>query len=109
MSTTTTRPPVLHMAPPVRIGTEQPRGGVMGLLPDLSRDALGLLSRCARDYGDFVRMRLGLTHMVLISHPALVEEMLATRNHDFRKNLGSRRLGSALGNGLLVSEGDYWL
>ncbi|HLZ31458.1 MAG TPA: cytochrome P450 [Chloroflexota bacterium] len=109
MSTTPTGPAVLHTAPPVRIGAEHPRGGVLGLLPELSRDALGLLSRCARDYGDFVRMRLGPTHIVLISHPALVEELLTTRSHDFRKNLGSRRLGSALGNGLLVSEGDLWL
>jgi cytochrome P450 len=54
-------------------------------------------------------MRLGLTHVVLINHPELVEELLVIRNQDFRKNLGTRRLSSALGNGLLVSEGDVWL
>jgi cytochrome P450 len=93
----------------VRIGTAQPRGGVFELLPELSQDALGLLARCARDYGDFVRMRLGPSQIVLISHPELVEEVLVTRNHDFRKNLGTRRLSSVLGSGLLVSEGDFWL
>jgi cytochrome P450 len=79
------------------------------LLPELSRDALGLLRRCTRDYGDFVRVRLGLTRAILIGHPDLVEEVLVTRNHDFRKNLGTRRLGSLLGQGLLLSEGDFWL
>ena len=54
---------------PVRIGTVHPRGGVLGLLPELSRDPLGLFERCARDYGDLVRLRLGLTRMVLINHP----------------------------------------
>ena len=94
---------------PVSIGHESPHGGLRGLLPELSRDALGLMTRCARDYGDFVRVRLGLTRAVLIGHPGLVEEVLVTRHHDFRKNLGTRRLGTLLGNGLLLSEGDFWL
>jgi len=90
---TTSRLPV-GTAPPVRIGRDAPPHGLLGLLPELSHDALGLLTRCARDYGDFVRVRLGLTRAVLIGHPDLVEEVLVTRNHDFRKNLGARRLGS---------------
>ena len=44
----------------------------------------------------------------MISHPRLVEEVLVTRSHDFRKNLAPR-LQSSLGNGLLVSDGDFWL
>ena len=64
---------------------------MLEILPELKQEALGLLARCARDYGDFVRMRLGLTRVVLISHPELVEEVLVTRNRAFRKNLGTRR------------------
>jgi cytochrome P450 len=94
---------------PVRIEHRAPTGGVLGLLPALDRDALGLLTWCAREYGDLVRMRLGFTRTILVSHPRLVEEVLVTRNHDFRKNVGTRRLGSLLGNGLLLSEGDFWL
>src|SRR5579859_2727660 len=91
------------------IGSTAPRGGVLGLLPDLSRDALGLLTRVTRDYGDLVRIRLGLTPAVVVGHPALIEEVLVTRNHDYRKSESTRRLGSLLGNGLLLSEGDFWL
>src|SRR5205823_3776242 len=91
------------------IGQRSPHGGVLGLLPELDRDALGLLTSVAREYGDLVRVRLGLTRAVLLSHPRLVEELLVTRNADFRKNLGTRRLGSLLGNGLLLSQGDLWL
>ena len=108
MSAITTHSPTTQH-PPVRISTAHPGGGVLGLLPELRNDALGLLARCSRDFGDFVRIRLGLTRAVVISHPELVEEVLVTRNHDFRKNLGARRLRSALGDGLLVSEGDFWL
>jgi cytochrome P450 len=82
---------------------------MLGLLPDLERDALGLLTRCTREYGDLVRIRLGLTPAIVVGHPDLVEEVLVTRNHDFRKSLSTRRLGSLLGNGLLLSEGDFWL
>ena len=91
------------------ISTESPRGGVFGLLPELSRDALGLLTRCTRDYGDLVRIRLGLTPAIVVGHPSLVEEVLVTRNHDYRKSLSTRKLGSLVGNGLLLSEGDFWL
>jgi cytochrome P450 len=94
---------------PLRIEADGPTGGVFGQLPELERDALGLLTRSAREYGDFVHLRLGFTDAVLISHPDLIEEVLVTRNHDFRKHQGTRRLGSLLGNGLLLSEGDLWL
>jgi cytochrome P450 len=95
--------------PPPKIGDAAPQGGLLGLLPDLACDALGLLTRVTRDYGDLVRIRLGLTPIVVIGHPDLVEEVLVTRNHDYRKGDATRRLGSLLGKGLLLSEGDFWL
>ncbi len=104
MTLTTPRP---ALPPSIRDGA--PRGGVLGLLPELGRDALGLLTHLTRDYGDLVRIRLGLTPTVVVGHPDLVEEVLVTRNHDYRKSQSTRRLGSLLGNGLLISEGDFWL
>ena len=82
---------------------------MLGLLPDLARDALGLLTRVTRDYGDLVRIRLGLTPAIVVGHPDLAGEVLVTRNHDYRKGDAARRLGSLLGKGLLLSEGDVWL
>ena len=99
---------VIESAPP-RIATTSPQGGVLGLLPELNHDALGLLTHCIREYGDFVRIRLGLTPAVLVGHPELAEEVLVTRNADYRKGQSTRRLGSLLGRGLLLSEGDFWL
>ena len=99
----------LEKGAPPRIATTSPPGGVLGLLPELNRDALGVLTSCVRDYGDFVPIRLGLTPAVVIGHPQLAEEVLVTRNHDYRKGQSTRRLGSLLGHGLLLSEGDFWL
>jgi cytochrome P450 len=81
----------------------------MGVLPDLNRDPLGFLTWCVREYGDFVRIRLGLTPAIVIGHPELAEEVLVARNHDYRKGPSTRRLGTLLGRGLLLSEGDQWL
>jgi cytochrome P450 len=97
------------LSPPPVIRAGGPRGGVLGLLPEIDRDPLGVLTRCTREYGDFVPLRLGLTPAILVGHPALAEEVLVTRNHDFRKHVGARRLGTLLGNGLLLSEGTFWL
>jgi cytochrome P450 len=86
-----------------------PRGSfLVGQMPALGTEALGFFTVCAREYGDFVPLRLGPTRAVLLSHPDLVEEVLVARNHDFRKNDGARRLSSLLGNGLVLSEGDFW-
>jgi cytochrome P450 len=88
---------------------DRPKLGGFELLRAVERDSLGVLTELAREHGDLVRVRLGLTPVVLVSHPSLVEEVLVTRNHDYRKHLGARRLSSLLGHGLLLSEGDFWL
>jgi hypothetical protein len=53
---------------------------VMGNLPEISRDWLGTLSGYAREYGDFVLLRLGPKRAVLVSHPSYVEDVLV-RHH----------------------------
>jgi cytochrome P450 len=42
-------------------------------------------------------------------HPDAIEELLVTRNRDFTKSLGLRRLRPLVGDGLFLSEGDTWL
>jgi len=37
---------------------------------------------------------MGLSQVVVLSHPALVEDVLVTQNQHFRKNPATRRLGS---------------
>jgi cytochrome P450 len=82
---------------------------LLGSLPDLKHDRLSFLTRCAREYGDFVRLRVGSQRWVLISHPDLVEELLVVQ----QPHLGKPRLLSSsnrmvFGEGLLTSDGDFW-
>lgn len=80
---------------------------LVGNLVQLGEDPLGFLTKCAREYGDIVPLRLGLTPACLISNPDYIEQILKDRN-SFIKGKGLRALHSLLGQGLLTNEGDSW-
>jgi cytochrome P450 len=61
----------------------------------------------ASNYGPFVRTRLPM-HIYFVTGPALIEEILVKQASRFRKDRITRRLSGAIGEGLLVSEGDLW-
>ncbi len=82
---------------------------LLGHLPELSRDHLGFVLDTARRYGDFVPLKFGRRTTVLLSNPRDVEDVLVTRQRNFTKGYFYRILGPLLGNGLLTSEGDFWL
>lgn len=67
-------------------------------------EALGELTR----RGDVVHFALGLRPAVLLQHPDMIEAVLVTHNKSFVKPRGLREMKSMLGNGLLISEGDFW-
>lgn len=61
-------------------------------------------------YGDFAHIGLGPYHIYLLNHPDYLHEMLVRQASIMRKpRTLSRPIAEFLGNGLLVSEGDYWL
>jgi cytochrome P450 len=82
---------------------------LFGNLAEFRRDMLGFYGRCSRDYGDMVSFRLGHKRHVLVSHPRLIEEVLVTQNQKFGKHYALQFLRPVLGNGLLTSEGKFWL
>ncbi len=81
---------------------------VIGNMLDYSRDPLGYLTRCSREYGDVVKLRFPGTLAYLISHPDHVEQVLVKNNRNFIKDRYTRMQLSVLGNGLLVNDGDFW-
>jgi cytochrome P450 len=85
-----------------------PAPGPMGQIPELARDQLGLYTRAARQYGDFVPLRFGIRRAIFLNHPDLIEQVLVTQNAKFIKSMALRRSRRLLGNGLLTSEGDFW-
>ena len=85
-----------------------PASRLTGHLPDYSRDALGFFTRCARDYGDFVPLRFGPVRAFAVHSPELIEQITVTDYKKFTKGNLLRRNRLLFGNGLLVSEGDFW-
>jgi cytochrome P450 len=79
---------------------------LLGSLFELRRDPLSFMTRVAREYGDVVRLRVGLADAYLVSHPDYVKEVLVTQQHSFKKGLGLEWAKSLVGEGLLTSYGD---
>ncbi len=71
-------------------------------------DPLGFLTRCAREYGDVVRLRLGASTYYALNHPAMVEEVLRAQSTRVIKDKLTRILSPIVGQGLLTSEGEFW-
>lgn len=76
---------------------------------EFARNPLEFLSRCARQYGDVVKLQLPFGRTYLLNHPDDVEFMLTTSNRNFKKGKAFEASRLVLGNGLVTSEGDFWL
>ena len=81
---------------------------ITGHLADFRADRLGFFTRCARQYGDVVPLRVVHHRALLLSHPDLIEQVLVTQAKNFVKHFGLRMYKPILGNGLVTSEGEFW-
>lgn len=76
---------------------------------DFANDTLGFILRMHREYGDVVRFRMGPFLATFFYHPDAVREILATHWKKLPKERRQKKvLAQWDGNGLLLSEGDYW-
>jgi cytochrome P450 len=86
-----------------------PKGRILrGNVPEFGPDWIGALLRYAREYGDFVPLRLGLRRAVLLSHPDYVEQVLLTKHEDFARTGVVRYRRRPLGGGVPTSNSDSW-
>jgi cytochrome P450 len=87
-----------------------PKGTLLaGSLPDFTTRRLDFFLDVARQYGDLATFRFGPRRMYLASHPDLVEQVLVADAKHYVKHFGARNYKPVLGNGLVTSEGDFWL
>lgn len=87
-----------------------PKGTLIGgSLRDFNEHRLDFFLHVAREYGDIASFRFGPRRMFLVSHPDLVEQVLVTDAKHYIKHFGARVYKPVLGNGLVTSEGDFWL
>ena len=87
-----------------------PRGTLIGgSLRAFMTRRLDFFLDIARQYGDLASFRFGPRRAFLASHPDLVEQVLVTDAKHYVKHFGARMYKPVLGNGLVTSEGDFWL
>lgn len=81
-----------------------------GSIPYLFSNPFMFLEDAWRFQGDIFRLDLGVTDAVVLSHPRHVQTILRDKVRNYRKggNMWAS-VRSMFGNGLVVSEGDFWL
>ncbi len=86
-----------------------PKGHLlMGSLPDIQRDRLGFMVDLVK-YGPLARFRAGPLSVIQVSSPDGVQHVLQANNHNYDKKARSfEPLRDLIGDGLLLSDGDFW-
>ena len=88
-----------------------PRGGpLLGALPSILRQGMfRFLCECIERYGDACQVPLvGQRYLALLAHPDAFEQVLVSQRAQFEKGWFYAPARPLAGNGLIISEGDYW-
>ena len=97
-------------SPALRNAPGPPGFPLIGNLMDLWRDVLGSLLKSRQEYGDVVRFHLGSMVLHLVAHPDHIHHVLLSGSHNYNKDTrSSAKIRSVTGEGLLTSNGDFWL
>jgi cytochrome P450 len=82
---------------------------ILGLALDVRNDALGTLQQLARKYGDIVSMPVLRMNRILLNRPDYIQQLLILDHAKLHKSMLTKLvIGPLLGQGLLISEGDFW-
>jgi len=103
----TSHPPAVQRPKP-----PGPKGSFFfGNLSDFGRNPLAFLECINRDFGDFVSLQFLGRSILFINDTLAIEQVLVSESRHFRKTIGYRTpfMRRLFGQGLLTSEGDFWL
>lgn len=89
-----------------------PTGRLNGAWADLKtfrKNPPEFLRECKAKYGDTFMGDLIFRKALFTSNPEFIRHILQTNNKNYIKDVAYRQLGLALGNGLLMNEGESWM
>jgi cytochrome P450 len=75
---------------------------------DLKHNVIGILQKGANEYNGISRHKIGIGNFIHITNPSYIEHVF-TRGDIYIKSNENKELKFLLGNGLLTSEGTFWL
>lgn len=82
---------------------------ILGVALQVRKDPLGTLQRLAREYGDIVSVPVMGMPRVLLNRPEYTQQLLILDHAKLYKSVLTKLVvGPLLGQGLLISEGEFW-
>jgi cytochrome P450 len=82
---------------------------LIGNLPLAGGDPLSVFLKWAQEFGDIFYYRAAWLRVYFLNHPDLIESVLVRNPANFQKDRVIRNSRWFFGEGLLTSEGDFWL
>jgi cytochrome P450 len=88
-----------------------PKGNLfLGNMKDIQKDPLGFFMNLPLEYGDFTKFRFIFWTAYFVSSPSFIKYVLQENHRNYNKqNMDYRNLKPLIGEGLLTSDGDFWL
>jgi len=82
---------------------------IRSLFGAMQQNPLDYFTAMAQQYGDVSGMRIGKFRSLFINHPDLIEDVLVNNSRKYHKGRILQANKYLFGEGLLTSEGDFWL
>jgi cytochrome P450 len=87
-----------------------PRGyPLLGVMPEMISDMLGLFTNTAREYGGIAQFKLLNKSYLLVTNPDYVKYILQDNYKNYIRGRSVETGRVLLGNGLPLIDGDFWL
>ncbi len=88
----------------------QPRGNpFIGNLRGFLKEPLTFLLQSSEALGDIVKFKVGKVNLWLLNDTEAIEQVLIKNSSNYIRDRGYRILKDIFGNGLITSEGEFWL
>ncbi len=100
---------MLRLKIPAGMPPAPPGNWLFGTAKEFSEDPVAYINRYGSRYGPVWTMMARLRKVVLVCDPQWVKYVLQDNNRNYTKSFGYELLRPLLGNGLLTSEGEFWM
>jgi cytochrome P450 len=81
----------------------------LGMLPAVRRHPTAVFLDAARRFGDVAYLKIGPRRGFLVTNPADIRRVLQDNARNYRKSPLYEKIRLSIGDGLLTSEGEFWL
>lgn len=82
---------------------------VIGMIPEMTKDMLGMFMDLTKNHGGIVQFKLLNKTYMLVTKPDYVKHILQSNHHNYIRGRSVETGRVLLGNGLPLSDGDFWL